>query len=170
MANETAIHLRALARVAPDSRHEQSRSYGDHGEHWRQPCRDRRPCRAGVARAEHLAGGGAEVELELPALSGAAERLAQYRQVGVLGWQSIAPCGPVGTSVAGFIDAHAAVGGDAIRYRRRAGSRRRCRGRRGRPSAGSRWSAGSTISGKPKSEGSPPPPISVQLIPASSER
>jgi hypothetical protein len=45
---------------------------------------------ASVARAEYIAGGGAEVQLELLAAAGPAERLPQHGQVGMRRRQTVA--------------------------------------------------------------------------------
>ena len=64
----------------------------------------------------------------------------------------------VAARVAGLVDAHPSVRGDAIDDRRSAGSRRRCPGR-----------AGSITKGNPNPDGSPSA-MSFQVSPASSDR
>src|SRR2546423_206634 len=85
-----------------------------HGIDRRQALGGAEPRRAGVAGAEDLARGGAEVELEGRALAAAGEGLAQDRQEGVLLRQAVATRRPVRTGVARLVDADAAVGGDAV--------------------------------------------------------
>src|SRR3954454_19731839 len=85
--------------------------------HRRQVLGGCEPGRAGVARAEDRARGRAEVELERVAVAArraAGERLAQDRQVGVVLGEAVAARCPRRAGVAGLVDAHAAVGGDAV--------------------------------------------------------
>ena len=84
------------------------RARGDR-EHRREARRGREPAPAGVARAEHVARGRPEVELQRVPLAGLAERAPQHGQVGLRGGQPVAARRP---------------------RRRRRASRTRARGRR----------------------------------------
>ena len=67
------------------------------------------PAGAGVAGAEDVARGGAEVELQPLALPGAGEGLAQHGEVGVLGRQALPARRPARAAVARLVHAHAAL-------------------------------------------------------------
>src|SRR5688572_6628666 len=85
------------------------RSGGPHRVDRRQVLGGRAPGRARVARAEDLAGGGPEVELERLARARLVERLAQDRQVRVLGREAVAALGPRLAGVARLPHPRAAV-------------------------------------------------------------
>ena len=114
----------------------------------RRPAAGTRPRRTSVAPAspepKTVARRRAEVELERLALAAAVERLAQDRQVGVLGRQAVAARRPARARVARLVDPHAPVGRDAVDVgderdhvravgvgtgRRRSGTRSRTAGR-----------------------------------------
>src|SRR5947209_6480218 len=82
--------------------------------HRRQEGGGAEPPRARVIRAEHLAGGGAEVQLQVRPLAGGVEGEPEDREVGVALGEPIPPLDPRLAGVAGLVDTHARVGRDAV--------------------------------------------------------